>query len=261
MKKEVENMKILISPAKSIDTTINTNVPFHTTAQFLDEADYLMQELSKLKEEDLMKLIHVSRDIAALNVARNTQWKRPIELSENVKPAATVFTGEVYRGLDIAAFTADDFQFANNHLRILSGLYGLLRPLDLMYPYRLEMGTKWTITPKTKNLYAFWDMKINKALKAEMATDEVLVNLASTEYFKAVQSKKLDRRIVTPLFKDFKNGEYKVVMMYAKNARGQMANFIIKNRLTDVEELKSFNVGGYRYDENLSNGDEWVFTR
>jgi cytoplasmic iron level regulating protein YaaA (DUF328/UPF0246 family) len=254
-------MKILISPAKSIDTTIDIQVPVTTTAAFLKEADYLMGKLSKLSTEKLMKLMHVSKDIAEMNVHRNTNWKQPITPTEEIKPAVTVFTGEVYRGLDAASFSADDFIYANEHLRILSGLYGLLRPLDLMYPYRLEMGTKWNITPKTKNLYEYWDLKLNKLLSSEITKEDVIVNLASTEYFKAIQSKKIKHRIITPVFKDFSNGDYKIVMVYAKNARGQMANYIIKNRLTNPEDLKAFNAGGYRFDENLSSADEWVFTR
>jgi cytoplasmic iron level regulating protein YaaA (DUF328/UPF0246 family) len=254
-------MKILISPAKSIDTNVDIDVPQTTTAQFLKEADLLMRKLSKLSADKLMKLMHISQDIAAMNVNRNKNWTIPTTQTDVIKPAVTVFTGEVYRGLDVQSFTQDDFIYANNHLRILSGLYGVLRPLDLMYPYRLEMGTKWEITPKIKNIYAFWGIKINKALSDEMKTDEAIINLASTEYFKAVQHKKLKNKIITPIFKDFKNGDYKVIMMYAKNARGQMANFIIKNKLTDPEDLKAFERGGYRFDVNLSSEDEWVFTR
>lgn len=254
-------MKILISPAKSIDTTIDIHVPHTTTAVFLKEADSLMRKLSKLSAEKLMKLMHVSHDIAGLNLNRNKNWQLPTIPSDEIKPAATVFTGEVYRGLDVHSFSKEDFLYANEHLRILSGLYGILKPLDLMYPYRLEMGTKWEITPKTKNLYAFWSMKINKFLSDELEKEEVIINLASTEYFKAVQPKKLKNKVITPVFKDFKNGEYKVIMMYAKNARGQMANFIIKNKLTNSEDIKAFEGGGYRFDENLSNDNEWVFTR
>lgn len=254
-------MKILISPAKSIDTTIDIRVPETTTAIFLKEADSLMRKLSKLSAEKLIKLMHVSHDIAELNVNRNKSWQLPTVPSNEIKPAVSVFTGEVYRGLNVQSFNTEDFEFANNHLRILSGLYGILKPLDLMYPYRLEMGTKWEITPKVKNLYAFWGMKINKVLSDELEKDEIIINLASTEYFKAVQPKKLKNRVITPIFKDFKNGDYKVIMMYAKNTRGQMANYIIKNKLTNSEDLKAFEVGGYRFDRNLSNEDEWVFTR
>lgn len=254
-------MKILISPAKSIDTSINTSVPFTTTAIFIKEADSLMKKISKFSSKKLSEMMHVSSDIAELNVNRNKQWLIPTEVTEVVKPAVTVFTGEVYRGLDVKSFNDEDFKVANEQLRILSGLYGLLKPLDLMYPYRLEMGTKWEISTKAKNLYAFWDVKLNKELSKEMTKDEVIINLASTEYFKAIQPKKLKNRVVTPIFKEFKNGEYKVVMMYAKNARGKMANYIIKNRLTNVEDLKNYEVDGYRYDDNLSTTDEWIFTR
>lgn len=254
-------MKILISPAKSIDTSINCKVPETTTAQFLKEANQLMGKLSRFSVDKLMKLMHISTDIAELNAGRNKNWKLPTAPSDEIKPAITVFTGEVYRGLDVQSFSREDFEFANNHLRILSGLYGILKPLDLMYPYRLEMGTKWEISPKTKNLYAFWNDKLNKALTNELDKDEAIINLASTEYFKAIQPKKLKNRVVTPVFKDFKNGDYKVIMMYAKNARGQMANFIIKNKLTNPEDLKAFEGGNYRFDSNLSSEDEWVFTR
>lgn len=254
-------MKVLLSPAKSIDTNTNTKVPFETTAQFLKEADHLMGKLSKLSADRLMKLMHVSNDIAELNVNRNKSWQLPTVSTDEIKPAVTVFTGEVYRGLDVQSFSDEDFAFANENLRILSGLYGLLRPLDLMYPYRLEMGTKWQITPKIKNLYAYWDDKLNKALSKELKQDEVIVNLASTEYFKAIQPKKIKHRIVTPVFKDFKNGAYKVIMMYAKNARGQMAGFIVRNKITDAEQIKNFDLNGYRFDANLSADDEWVFTR
>ncbi len=254
-------MKVLISPAKSIDTTRSVDVPFTNTAVFLKEADSLMKKLSKLSKAKLMKMMHISTDIAELNSERNKNWTLPTSESDDIKAAVVVFTGEVYRGLDVQSFDQTDFEFANQHLRILSGLYGLLKPLDLIYPYRLEMGTKWEISPKVKNLYSFWNDKLNKFLTKEMDKTEVIVNLASTEYFKAVQPSQLKNRVVTPLFKDFKNGEYKVIMMYAKNARGQMANYIIKNKLTNVEELKTFNVGGYTYDVNLSTEDEWVFTR
>lgn len=254
-------MKVLISPAKSIDTSISCNVPEVTIAQFLKEADLLMGKLSRLSADKLMKLMHTSNDIAELNANRNKNWQIPISPSEDIKPAVTVFTGEVYRGLDAQSFSDKDFLFANNNLRILSGLYGLLKPLDLMYPYRLEMGAKWSITPKTKNLYDYWGLKLNKALSEELKQDEAIINLASTEYFKAIQPKKIKNRIITPVFKDFKNGEYKVIMMYAKNARGQMARYIIKNKLTNPEDLKAFEGGNYRFDANLSSENEWIFTR
>lgn len=254
-------MKILISPAKSINTDVNIKTPSHTTAIFLKEADLLMSKLSKLSVAQLAKLMHTSDSIAELNHYRNTNWVTPNKPSDITKPAITVFTGEVYKGLDVETFTHEDFLVANKNLRILSGLYGILKPLDLLYPYRLEMGTKWQISAKNKNLYAFWGDKIKKSLMNELDKDEAIINLASTEYFKATQSKTITNRIITPLFKDFKNGDYKVIMMYAKHARGEMARFIIKNKLTNPEDLKSFNVGNYRYDENISTENEWMFTR
>jgi len=254
-------MKILLSPAKSIDTTLSIPTPTPTTAVFLDDATKLASKLAKLKEKDLMLLMHVSESIAELNVQRYKNWIAPTQLTNECKPAATVFSGEVYRGLNVASFSEDDFLFANQQVRILSGLYGILKPLDLLYPYRLEMGTKWQISPKIKNLYAYWDDKISNYLTQELATDEAIINLASTEYFKAIQPKKIKNRIITPHFKDFKNGEYKVVMMYAKNARGKMAHYAVKDRIENPELLKEYNEDNYRFDSNLSTENDWVFTR
>ncbi len=254
-------MKILLSPAKSIDTTLSIPTPTPTTAVFLDDATKLASKLATLKDKELMQLMHVSDSIAELNVQRYKNWIAPTQLTDECKPAATVFTGEVYRGLNVASFSEDDFLFANQQVRILSGLYGILKPLDLLYPYRLEMGTKWQISPKIKNLYAYWDDKISNYLTQELATDEAIINLASTEYFKAIQPKKIKNRIITPHFKDFKNGEYKVVMMYAKNARGKMAHYAVKNRIENPELLKEYNEDNYRFDSNLSTENDWVFTR
>lgn len=196
-----------------------------------------------------------------MNYERYQNWEAPKELSDDSKPALTVFTGEVFKGIDATTFSQKDFKNAQKQLRILSGLYGVLRPLDLMYPYRLEMGTKWNVTPKTKNLYQYWGTKMADYLNAEMEEDEVLVNLASNEYFKSVDTKVLKAKVITPVFKELKGDKYKVIMMYAKHARGAMARDIIQSQYKDVNDLKGYNVDGYSYNEGLSTEDEWVFVR
>lgn len=254
-------MKILISPAKSIDTDRNIEVPFTSTAQFLDDSEYLINKLKKLSVNQIAKMMHVSKDLGELNYQRYQSWERPLELKSDVVPTVTAFTGEVYRGLDVTTFTKNDFQFAQDSLRILSGLYGILRPLDLLFPYRLEMGTSWKITPKTTSLYKYWGPRLAESLNQEMNANEVVINLASSEYFKAVDPKILNARMITPVFKEFKNGEYKVVMTYAKNARGVMARYIIKNGLQNPEDLKLFNENNYSFDVKQSSENEWVFVR
>ena len=254
-------MKILLSPAKSIDTTRAISVPFTSEAQFLDNAAYLVAKLQKFSPKKIASLMHISKDLGELNHERFQNWKRSVEVNEDTVPAITAFTGEVYRGLDVTTFTKEDFIVAQSSLRILSGLYGLLKPLDLMYSYRLEMGTSWKVTPKTSNLYAYWGSKLSEALNAEMNPDEVIINLASTEYFKAIDQKKLKARVITPVFKEFKNGDYKVVMTYAKNARGVMARYILKNNFQHTEALKLFSENNYSFDAKQSTDNEWVYVR
>jgi cytoplasmic iron level regulating protein YaaA (DUF328/UPF0246 family) len=205
--------------------------------------------------------MQVSMKIAELNFERFEQWHTPFT-PENAKQAVLAFKGDVYTGLDAESFSAADFKFAQSHLRILSGLYGLLRPLDLMQPYRLEMGRK-VDTERGKNLYEFWGSKITEGLNRQMKNLKTssLINLASNEYFKSVKPKELDGEIITPEFKDWKNGQYKMMGVYAKKARGQLSRFVIQNRLTDPEALKAFNVDGYGYNEEMSSGNKWVFTR
>lgn len=254
-------MKVLISPAKSIDTNRGISTPTTTIAQFLDDAEQLINVLKKLTSSDLQKLMHISEDIANLNVQRNHNWTRPFTPSDNICPAIVAFTGEVYRGLDVASFTNEDFQKAQNTIRILSGMYGLLKPLDLIYPYRLEMGTKLAIDDKTKNLYKYWGTRLSAALQNELTEREIVVNLASTEYSKALPFKELQNTVITPVFKDFKNGQLKVVSVYAKHARGEMARWIALNEIETVDELKLFTGMGYQYDDNQSTNEEYVFTR
>lgn len=254
-------MKIVVSPAKSLDFERSIETPKPTVAPFIEEADYLANKLGKLSSKKLEELMKLSTQLADLNYERYQNWEAPKEHSDDSKPALTVFTGEVFKGIDATTFSQKDFENAQKQLRILSGLYGVLRPLDLMYPYRLEMGTKWSVTPKTKNLYQYWGTKIADYLNAEMEEGEVLVNLASNEYFKSVDTKVLKAKVITPVFKELKGDKYKVIMMYAKHARGAMARDIIQSQYKDVNDLKGYNVDGYSYNEGLSTEDEWVFVR
>lgn len=251
---------ILLSPAKSLDynQTIEDK-PFVSTPAFLKESEKLVKKLKKFSSKKLETLFHVSPEIASLNYDRFQQWEQPLEEKETIKPCVEVFNGEAYKGLNPFTLSKDELEYAQQHLRILSGLYGILKPLDLMYPYRLEMGTKWEIDAKTKNLYAFWTDKLTKHIQTEKPA--FIINVASSEYFKAVNFKKLGIKTITPIFKDFKNGDYKVIMMYAKHARGAMARFCIQNKIEDPEQIKLFNSDGYAYNDLLSNENEWVFTR
>jgi len=254
-------MKIIISPAKSIDTKRKISVPKTSTGEFLNEAEYLIQKLKKFSVKKIEKLMHVSKDIAVLNHDRFQNWQRPESVSDEIAPAITAFTGEVYRGIAVESWSDKDFQFAQNNLRILSGLFGILRPLDLIFPYRLEMGTRWSLTPKTTNLYKYWGSQLAESMNDEMQKDEVIINLASAEYFKALDKKMLKPKMITPVFKEFKNGDYKIVMMFAKNARGTMARYIIQNEITDPEKLKLYTENGYSFDAKQSSELEWVFVR
>jgi len=255
-------MKLVLSPAKSLDYQSPVPVKKFTQPVFLNEAEYLIKKLRPLSAGQLMKLMDISTDLAELNVMRYAQWNLPFD-EQNARPAIYAFKGEVYIGLDAYHLKPAEIDFAQNTVRILSGLYGLLKPLDLMQPYRLEMGTKLKVTPAKNDLYKYWGNRITEQLKAEMeaAGDEVLINLASGEYFKALKPKVLGKRIVTPEFKDGKNGEYKVIQFFAKKARGLMTAYIVKNKITGPEDLKGFNYEGYQFNERLSLGDRWVFTR
>jgi cytoplasmic iron level regulating protein YaaA (DUF328/UPF0246 family) len=252
-------MKILLSPAKSLDYSKTIAKPFVQEATFLKETEQLVTKLKKIKPKKFMEMMHISSDLAHLNYDRYQAWTSPTEESEVVKACIEVFNGEVYKGLDPFSWNETELIRANEQIRILSGLYGILKPLDLVYPYRLEMGTKWQITPKVKNLYAFWSDKLTKQLNAEKP--EEVLNLASGEYNKVINFKQLKAKVITPTFKDFSNGSYKVVMMYAKHARGAMANYCIKNHLTSLEDLKVYNVDGYTFDAKTSSETEWNFIR
>jgi cytoplasmic iron level regulating protein YaaA (DUF328/UPF0246 family) len=252
-------IKILLSPAKSLNTEGSLIKPHTTQAHFLKEANQLAKKMQKISSKKLEEMMHISKELADLNKYRYENWISPEFENEQIKACIELFNGEAYKGLDVFTFSNEDFLFAQESLRILSGLYGILKPLDLIYPYRLEMGTKWKIDSKTPSLYAFWKNKLAKQLNNE--TSSYIINLASTEYFKAIDPKQLKAKVITPVFKDFKNGEYKVIMMYAKNARGSMARYCIQNKLDNPEQLKLYNENGYSYDEKLSSESEWVFTR
>ncbi len=254
-------MKVVISPAKSIEYKKIEGTNGVTVPHFLKETEGLVVKLKKLSSKKIAKMMHLSTDLAELNYNRYQNWESPVTESENVFPAASAFNGEVYKGLDFQSLSSEEMERAQEQIRILSGLYGILKPMDLIYPYRLEMGTKWEITPKTKNLYAFWGSKLSDVLNSEMQKDEVLINLASTEYFKAVDLKKLKAKVITPHFKEFKNGEYKIVMIFAKHQRGAMSRYIIKNKITNPEELKLYTGDGYSFDVNSSTETDWVFVR
>ena len=201
----------------------------------------------------------ISPALADLNYERNQKWHQPFSL-ENSKQAIYAFTGEVFKGIDVNSLAEEKIPLLQSRLRILSGLYGLLKPLDLIQPYRLEMGTKLNVG-EVNNLYKFWDSSLADSLNEEMSEGDLLINLASTEYFKAVPKKVLKNPMITPVFKEFKSGDYKIVMTYAKRARGLMVRYIIENNINTLEELKGFNTEGYLYTESLSSDSELVFTR
>lgn len=254
-------MLIVVSPAKNLDFESPLATQKFTQPALLEHSEELIKHCVKMTPADISSLMGVSDKIAGLNAARFGQWSQPFT-QENARPAVLAFNGDVYTGLDAASFDDDDFDFAQQHMRILSGLYGLLKPLDLMQAYRLEMGIKLA-NDRGTNLYQFWGEiitnEVNDALAAQ--GDDVLINLASTEYFKSVKKKQLNGTIVTPAFKDWKNGQYKMISFFAKKARGLMARYIIQNQITDVEQLKGFDLAGYTYNEELSKGNDITFTR
>lgn len=250
-------MHLLLSPAKTLDMERAMEVSNYSLAPFLNEAKELIAHLKKLRATDLQNLMGVSSKIAELNANRFEKWELPFDLT-NSKQAIFAFKGDVYTGLEAESFTETEIAYAQKNLSILSGLYGILKPLDLMQAYRLEMGTKLP-NKNGENLYKFWGTKI--ASEINEREQDIVVNLASNEYFKAVAKNTLTAKVITPVFKDEKNGVLKVISFFAKKARGMMARFIIQNHLSDVNELKNFNSGGYAFSETLSTEKEWVFTR
>ena len=258
-------MLMLLSPAKKLDYSSASMFMTHTQPELLDHAEDLIVGLQKLSPHDVCRLMSLSDKLGALNYERFQAWRPPFSTA-NARQAVLAFQGDVYQGLDAGNMSNEDLNWAQNHLRILSGLYGVLRPLDLMQPYRLEMGTKFA-NRRGSNLYKFWGGiitdNINRCLSdADRGKSaHVLVNLASNEYFKSVQTKDIQATIITPTFMDQKDGEYKVISFHAKRARGLMAAYAIKNRILEVDKLKNFEGGGYYFAENRSTVDKWVFTR
>ncbi len=254
-------MKILLSPAKSINESCSYPEFSFTTPDFKKEAAQLVRRLKKIRSKELMELMHVSKDIAELNCFRYKNWHLSDEPSEHVRPAAFLFTGEVYKGLNLESLSAEQLTTAQDSIRILSGMYGLLKPFDLIYPYRLEMGTRLEVKDSVNNLYEFWGEKLTKSLLKETDKNEPIINLASVEYSKSIYWKSIKRNTITPTFKEFKNGEYKVVMIFAKHARGAMARYLIEKNIQHIEDLKSYSVDGYSFNEQLSSQNDWVFVR
>ena len=252
-------MKLVLSPAKSLDFESQLPTEQHTQAQFLKQSERLNKILKKKSAKSLSKLMSISDALGQLNYERNQSWELPFT-TDNARPAIYAFSGDVYRGLDAYTIPKDKIETLQNTVRILSGLYGLLKPTDLIQPYRLEMGTKMPVGTK-KNLYEFWKKDITKALNEELEDDELFLNLASNEYFKAIDKKTLKVPVVNITFKDFKNGKYKVISFFAKEARGLMARYIVDSVAKSIDDIKGFNYEGYGFSEDMSTETELVFIR
>jgi cytoplasmic iron level regulating protein YaaA (DUF328/UPF0246 family) len=254
-------MLIVLSPAKSLDYKTPIKVKTPTLPEFVSESAKLIADLKKLAPQDLSKLMGLSDQLAVLNVGRYRDWSKKFT-EANSKPAIYAFNGDVYDGFDVKTLDAKTVAFAQEHIRILSGLYGALRPLDLMQAYRLEMGTSFK-NPRGKDLYAFWGSRVTDSLKKVLEKDKkpALLNLASEEYFKVLQPKDLGCPVISPVFQDGKDGKYKIISFYAKRARGLMARYVVENRISDPADLKGFNLDGYRYYAAESKPDKPVFRR
>lgn len=254
-------MLMVLSPAKSLDFKTPPQVDTYTRPAWTAHSQKLIEALRKLSPADIARLMDISDPLALLNFHRFADWQLPFT-PENAKQAVLAFDGDVYDGLDAKHLGPDDLDFAQGHLRILSGLYGLLRPLDLIQPYRLEMGTRFA-NARGKDLYAFWGERLLEAMNAELAerTRPVLVNLASEEYFKALVARKIRGTVIQPVFEDWNGGRYRIITFYAKRARGLMARFIIANRLTEPEGMQAFDSGGYAFAPEASDDATWVFRR
>lgn len=252
-------MKLVLSPAKSLDFESELPIIKNTEPQFLKQSERLNKILRKKSAKSLSKLMSISDALGQLNYERNQSWELPFT-KHNARPAVYAFNGDVYRGLDAYTIPEDKIETLQKTVRILSGLYGVLKPSDLIQPYRLEMGTKLPVGVK-KNLYEFWKKDITKALNEELEDDELFLNLASNEYFKAVDTKSLKVPVVTANFKDFKNGEYKMISFFAKAARGMMARYVVDTNAKTIDDLKGFNYEGYSFSEPMSKDNDLVFIR
>ncbi len=252
-------MKIVLSPAKSLNFEKELPTAAYSEAAFLKEARQVHKVLKQKSPNELSDIMTISDKLAELNWQRNQDWKTPFTI-QNARAAIYTFDGDVYSGLDAFTIPLNKLDDLQNRLRILSGLYGLLKPLDLMQAYRLEMGTKFAIG-ESKNLYEFWKPIVTKALNKELEQGELFINLASTEYFSAVDVKNLKVPVITPEFKDYKDGKLKIISFFAKKARGMMVRYILDTNVKTIEDLKGFNYEGYQFDANLSKGNQLVFTR
>jgi uncharacterized protein len=254
-------MLIVLSPAKTLDYDTPLTTDEHTLPDFIEDSAELVDGLKQLSPADLSGLMGISDTLAVLNVTRFAEWSKKFT-KKNARQAILAFNGDVYEGFDAGSLTAKQLAYTQSHVRILSGLYGVLRPLDLVQPYRLEMGTRFA-NARGKDLYAFWGGRVTDALNKAIASHKrkVVVNLASEEYFKAVKPKQLDAEVITPVFEDWKGGKYKVISFHAKRARGMMARFAAAKGITQVEKLKQFDGEGYAYDEGASTASHWVFRR
>ncbi len=252
-------MKLVLSPAKSLNFESQLPIASNTEAQFLKQSERLNKLLKKKSAKSLSKLMSISDALGQLNYQRNQDWQLPFT-ADNARPAIYAFSGDVYRGLDAYTISEEKMDTLQNTVRIISGLYGLLKPTDLIQPYRLEMGTKFPVG-KNKNLYEFWKKQITKALNEELEADELFLNLASNEYFKAIDTKALKVPVITANFKDFKNGEYKMIMTFAKQARGFMARYIIDTNAETIDDIKAFNYEGYNFSKPMSTETDLVFIR
>ena len=259
-------MLILISPAKTLDFTTPAPIKRFSQPEFLGDTERLVKQLKQLSVLEISSLMKISDKLADKNRDRFKAWQVDYD-DTNAKQALLAFQGDVYQGMAVDNYKPEDFDFAQEHLRILSGLYGILRPLDLIQPYRLEMGTKIAHAKlqdlSANTLYEFWADKLTQAINEQLnkLEQKIIINLASNEYFKAVKPKLLKGEIITPVFKDWKNDKYKIISIYAKKARGMMTSYIIKNRIEDIKELHNFNKAGYKYNPQLSDENNITFTR
>ena len=252
-------MKLVLSPAKSLNFESEIPTTITTESCFLNESLRLNKLLKKKSARSLSKLMSISNNLGQLNYERNQDWQLPFT-KDNARSAIYAFSGDVYRGLDAYNIPKEKLNILQDSVRIISGLYGLLKPLDLIQPYRLEMGTKFPVG-KNKNLYEFWRKKVTQSLNDELEDNELFLNLASNEYFKAIDTKALKVPVITASFKDFKNGEYKMIMTFAKLARGYMTRYIIDTNAKTIDDLKAFNYEGYAFSESMSSKTELVFIR
>lgn len=254
-------MLIVISPAKTLDYESPLPSSKFSQPQFLEESAKLIKVLRHMAPDEVQDLMNISAKLAELNVSRYLAWEKPFS-PDNARPAIFAFKGDVYAGLEAQQYSVKDLEFAQKHLRILSGLYGVLRPLDLIQPYRLEMGIGLK-NSRGESLYDFWGDQLGKAISQALKEqkDKLLINLASNEYFKAIKGKTGDAEVITPVFKDFKNGQYKVISFFAKKARGLMSSYIIKNQIKDIKGLTTFKSEGYRFSKKDSTENELVFLR